>query len=695
MITNESEPNDTSRAGLRGLTPVAFPACPSSQALAEVQQLETLLVVQYRLDAMLSLAGELSSCLPYVLQTLCEIEGVDCGGVHRFDAATECLELVAHHGWSAEFVSAVSCMPAASPAAQFIRRGSICRDASADLWASRQDSLIQEGLRAVLWLPLIHQGKILGALLLASRSLDELPRLTCLAVETAAARLGQVWAHREDKQALWLLQRDLRAVFHAMSEAMWICDLQGQLRRTNRAFDQVLGYAPQELAGKTVVELCPAAVQTEVARALAEAAAGTVWSVKCPLLKKDGTRWHVECRFHRDTWDGAAALFGVAREAAVGPHAEDASRASEERLSLVIRATRDAIWDCDLAADDIWTNETFIELYGSRPRSFDESRQWWLDRIHAEDRDWVVARVNDILNSPQSQSSSLQYRFQRRDGSWATILERSCVARDPDGRPQRIFGMMQDVTAQIEAEQRLRALQSHVTDLERLAIVGELVAGIAHEVNQPLHSILNYAKACGNVLLQHQPQLDDVLAWTREIATAAQQGGTIIKRLRTFLTRPDQNLVPVFVHQMVEEALLLVSFETKSRRVAIEVDLAPPPVTVAMDRVQIEQVLVNLIKNALEAMEENAEGSRRLKISTASETDAVRISVADNGPGIALEVLPHIFEPFQTTKAGALGLGLAISRSIIQSHGGKIWATGNFESGVTFHFTLPIRPTNA
>jgi C4-dicarboxylate-specific signal transduction histidine kinase len=217
-----------------------------------------------------------------------------------------------------------------------------------------------------------------------------------------------------------------------------------------------------------------------------------------------------------------------------------------------------------------------------------------------------------------------------------------------------------------------------------------MVAGIAHEVNQPHYSIMNYAKACSNVLSQDEPPLDKLREWCGEIALAAARAGAIIKRLRDFVRRSKPQRLPTGINEVVEESLALVVHEIRRRQVFVQKrfsDVEPAP---KIDCVQIQQVLVNLLLNACEAWGENSTEARQLTVSTAVSDNFVEVAVADNGPGFADGDVSNLFEPFVTTKPQGLGMGLAISKTIVESHGGKIWAESPPGGGAVFHFTLPL-----
>jgi two-component system sensor kinase FixL len=221
--------------------------------------------------------------------------------------------------------------------------------------------------------------------------------------------------------------------------------------------------------------------------------------------------------------------------------------------------------------------------------------------------------------------------------------------------------------------------------------MGEMVAGIAHELNQPLYSIVNFSKACRNVLSAgNRPDMEQLRDWTEEIASAAARAGAIVTQLRGFARRSESLRLLVPVNEIVEESVQLVASEAQWHRAAVRLELADRCAMVKVDRIQIQQVMVNLLRNAYEAMDDDRVAPRQATIRTELAGDTVEVSVADTGPGLPDDPSLSIFDPFVTTKPEGLGMGLAISTTIVESHGGKIWAGMNRQGGATFYFTLPL-----
>ena len=249
---------------------------------------------------------------------------------------------------------------------------------------------------------------------------------------------------------------------------------------------------------------------------------------------------------------------------------------------------------------------------------------------------------------------------------------------------------------QAETELRLREeqLQQHHAELAyvaRLSTMGEMAASLAHELNQPLHAVKNYARGCVRRLLKNDEKDEELLSTLWQISKEANRAAGIIRSVRGFVQKRNPQVSKVSVNGLVEQVVLLSKAEIKQRRAAVIADLASDLPPIAGDSIQIEQVMLNLVRNGLEAMDEVPElnGDRQLRIKTERHDDHIQVSVQDRGKGIAGDNLKKIFEPFFTTKPEGLGMGLAISQSIVQAHGGHLWASANQDQGCTFHFTLP------
>lgn len=246
------------------------------------------------------------------------------------------------------------------------------------------------------------------------------------------------------------------------------------------------------------------------------------------------------------------------------------------------------------------------------------------------------------------------------------------------------------VTMVIVQYRRARRIEQELAHLTRVAMMGQLSGSLAHELAQPLTAILSNAQAAQRFLAKDRVDLHEVRAALQDIVDDDKRAGEVIQRLRTLLRRGEIQVQSLDLQQLVRETLAVAHSDLMSRRVYVSCRFAEDLPAVRGDRVHIEQVLLNLILNAAEAMADNDPHDRRIDISVVREIGVLRVSVADSGTGIARDQLERIFEAFYTTKRSGLGLGLAICRSIILAHGGRLWATSDGSHGSKFHFTLPV-----
>lgn len=275
---------------------------------------------------------------------------------------------------------------------------------------------------------------------------------------------------------------------------------------------------------------------------------------------------------------------------------------------------------------------------------------------------------------------------QRKDGS--TFPMELAVGEVNSGAARFFTGFVRDLTAAQESEAQLRELQAEVVHISRQSAMGEMASALAHELNQPLSAIANYLNGARR-LLDKTPERDARIDEAMEkAAEQALRAGEIIRRLRNFLARGEAERSNESLAKLVHEACHLALLGSKDADVQVEYAIDPHRDRVIVDRVQIQQVIVNLVRNALDAMQDQPR--RMLWVSTSVATDMATVSIADNGPGLDPAAAEKLFQPFVTTKASGMGVGLSISRTIVEAHGGRIWTEPLPVRGVVFHFTIPL-----
>lgn len=365
-----------------------------------------------------------------------------------------------------------------------------------------------------------------------------------------------------------------------------------------------------------------------------------------------------------------------------------ALRESEKRMELAAVATGLGFWIWDIPGDEIWATDKARALFG-----FDRSERVNLDaflaRLHPEDREGVVVSVARAL------AGGGVYENEHRvaspgGGPMRWIAARGSVEFDGAGRPARMLGVSQDVTRQKQAERQLEQQRGELAHISRAVVLGELSGSLAHELNQPLAAILSNAQAAQRFLAKDPPDLAEVREILSDIVTEDRRAGEVIRRLRALLKGGEPRREPLAVGDVIEEVLALARSDLIARGVAVHRDFAVGLPPLFGDRVQLQQVLLNLILNGCDAMAETPPGGRALTVATARDGAMVRASVADRGCGLPDGDAERIFQPFFTTKSHGLGMGLAICRSIVAAHGGRIWAEPDPDRGAVFHVALPV-----
>ncbi|MFO0946920.1 MAG: ATP-binding protein [Planctomycetota bacterium] len=314
----------------------------------------------------------------------------------------------------------------------------------------------------------------------------------------------------------------------------------------------------------------------------------------------------------------------------------------------------------------------------------------WKNLIHPSDLPSFTERMSRVL-AGQDVTTEFRVRNSQGETRWVRVFARP-KWNDTRDRVTHVHGAAQDITDLKLADEQMRQLQSNLNHVARLSTLGEMVAGIAHEINQPLYAIANYSTACNNLLPPKTPSdVDKLQRWSVQILEQSQRAGEIIRRLRLFARKAEAEQVPLDMAEVIRESLELASTEIRRYQVQLRLDLPSRLPMVMADRVLIQQVLVNLIRNAAEALAEMPAEDRAVKVEVYVEGSRILVRVSDTGPGLATDAGRDIFEPFVSTKPEGMGMGLAISRSIIEAHGGEIWAASNRPggTGTSFYFTLP------
>ncbi len=303
------------------------------------------------------------------------------------------------------------------------------------------------------------------------------------------------------------------------------------------------------------------------------------------------------------------------------------------------------------------------------------------------DHDAYIARFLST-KVPHIIGRGREVEARRKDGSLFPVFLSVGIVEGSE--PPRFMGLVQSITFRRHAEEEAHRLQERLTHVSRLATVGEMSAGIAHELNQPLTAVANYAQACERLLRLPDPDIGEIREALVQITDQAVRAGDIIRRLRALARNDVMRPEPTDINRLVSELTDMIQLDAKAHDAQYKLELASRLPEVEVDRAQVQQVVLNLVRNALEALAETGRTPRRVSLRTTSIDGMVEIAVCDNGPGVSSTIASRLFAPFVTTKAHGTGLGLAMSRTIVRSHQGSLEYRPNTPVGACFVVRLPL-----
>jgi PAS domain S-box-containing protein len=394
----------------------------------------------------------------------------------------------------------------------------------------------------------------------------------------------------------------------------------------------------------------------------------------------------------RDIWqfdeDLLDIMANVGRQ--IGQFKERAAALNELQLRVnMLHHIPVAAWSVKADGSTDIVNRLWLEYTGRTPEQV-SSRPEGMDMVHPEDRDNAARIYREGIRSGNDFTMEARL-FRASDGTYRWHLIRAVTIRDPQGNVLRFVGTSTDVHDLRQVQEELRSTQVEFARVTRVMTMGELTASIAHEVSQPLGAIVTSAGSCARWLAAKPPQMDKARRALERIVNDGRRAGAIIQRIRALMKRQAPRKHWLDVNEMILEVIALAQYELSRNDIVLETRLGESLPRVRGDRVQCQQVLLNLMVNAIEAMSETRERRRELTIVSATDgPDGVRIEVRDSGTGLDLERATHLFEPFYTTKSEGLGIGLSISRSIVEAHGGRLWAGANTPHGAVFCVWIPV-----
>ncbi|MBX3026226.1 PAS domain S-box protein [bacterium] len=484
-------------------------------------------------------------------------------------------------------------------------------------------------------------------------------------------------------------ERRFRALVEHASDVVLVFDRDRRVSYVGPSLERILGHPPHTMEGRDLYELvhpddlavCRGAVDQLLA------AAGN--TVRIQYRVRDaagGWRWMEGIGANLLHEPAIAGVVVNARDVTAWRAAEAQLSASEARFALAIDGARDGIWDWDLHSDAFFASPRLREMLAVGPDDPVSVAALFAQRIHPDD----FASLEEGWRAHVASGAThyeAEYRYRRPDGTYRWLLARARTVRDATGAPLRMVGSLTDSSARKAAEEAARQRQAELAHVLRLALMNEMAASLAHELNQPLAAIVNYARGSARRLEQTAaaPDLREAL---ERIASEALRAGDVVHSLTRVVRKEPPREALLDLAALALEAVELVRSDATDRGIALRTEAAGGPYRVWGDRIQLQQVVLNLLRNAIDAIAQ-LPGIVELRI--AAQAGRVKVSVADSGAGVPPPLLDQIFAPFFTTKPSGLGMGLSISRTIVEGHGGRLWAESNPGGGATFSFTLPLR----
>jgi PAS domain S-box-containing protein len=335
-----------------------------------------------------------------------------------------------------------------------------------------------------------------------------------------------------------------------------------------------------------------------------------------------------------------------------------------------------------------FVNQVWLDFSGQTLDFVRSHPEAWMTAVHPDDRETASRAFRDGVRS--GRDFAIETRSRRAlDGVYRWHLQQAVVLRDAEGRVLKFVGTTTDIDDWKKAQEELRNTQAELTRMMRVMTIGQLTASMAHEVSQPLSGIITNASTCLRMLKSDPPNIDGARETAQRTIRDGNRASDVITRLRTLFSKKQIDIEPLDLNEAAREVIALLSGELERNNVILKVEFSDRLPAVSGDRIQLQQVILNLLRNASDAMSGIEDRPRQMVLRTELEDEHVRVSVQDSGAGIAPEVAGQMFKAFYTTKPDGMGVGLSISRSIVEANRGKLWATANDGPGATFAFSIP------
>jgi PAS domain S-box-containing protein len=669
------------------LRDAAVPASPTTTIGTPAEQLDVGTVI--KAAQAMSAEIELGKLIETLLRIAVEHAGAERGLLILFsgDEPRTAAEATTGRGQVEVTLHQTAVSPAELPESVLhyvVRTGEsvILDDALAQNPFSADEYIRQKHARSVLCLPLVKQTKLIGALYLENKLASHVftpARISVLELLASQAAISLENARLYDD----LREREarIRRLVDSNIVGIVIWDVQGRIIDANQAFLDMVGYAREDLVSRRLrwTELTPAEWREADDQAIAELkTTGTVQPREKEYFRKDGSRVPVlvgGANLEGSQADGVAFVLDLTERKRAEYLVRQVFEISPDRISIIGRDHRYRR-----------VNPAFERRFGMPAEMFIGKHV--ADFMGAEDFEQTATPYYDRCFAGEEVNYAAWFNLSF--GHRYLAVTYSPLRLDSE-RVEAVLTISRDLTEHVLASEALRESQIALAHANRVTTMGQLTASIAHEVNQPLAAVVANAEACLRWLDRETPDLDAVRRSVEWVIDDGNRASEVIRRVRSLANKAEIEKVPLDVNDLVSEVISLMQRELISHQVTLRTEFAPALPMILGDRVQLQQVIINLEMNGIEAMLSVADRPRELVIrSHQDEMQQVLLSVTDCGVGISAENADRLFNAFFTTKSSGMGMGLSICRSIMEAHGGRLWATANLPHGTIFQFTLPV-----
>ena len=502
--------------------------------------------------------------------------------------------------------------------------------------------------------------------------------------------------NRAEQSAISLHESEerLRLALSAAKLATWDWNIQTQHVIWNDEHFRMLGYPLNAITPSYQAWACrvhPDDLPTAEAGIRHSMKTGDNYAAQFRVVWPDGTLRWIESRgeFYFDPSGRPLRNYGVMLDISDRIHAEQTVRENEARLRLALEAAEAGLWDRDLSTGAVLYSQAWKRQLGYEEDEFPASWRHWEEHLHPDDRPSVLRALQDFI-SGRITTLDLEYRLRHKNGHFRWIHSRGALLKNEKGMPYRILGLNLDITDH-KNEHRIRDRRGKIEELFRLYVATQTAAAIAHELHQPLAAIASYVETARMLMPTDLPASEKLRSILEKTAQQADRAGLVTRQLLTLLQKGDGATEAMDIGEAITGAIDMMQSEGGLDGIDISIDISPGIPKVQANSLQIEKVLLNLLKNAVEAMHEaDSKGAMTIRAEIVTrDKPMIKITVRDNGKQVDASLLKDMFKPFHTTKPAGIGMGLAISRSLIEAHGGKLWAESNPDRGLSVHFTLP------